>query len=264
MIRFLDKNDTEYIKQAKALWKKTFHDSDGFIEYYYKLYFHDNDFLLCWIEESRIISMLHTYPVSEGNLYAKLVAGVATDETYRNKGYARRLFEYLHSSDRSMSYIVQPQNDDLWKFYEKLGYKQLCTYYLLEHKNANINAAKKRIPPLLFLLDTLDDYKSSFDTALCKDILLTTYEASVGEGFFAYTDRAYAFCTEDGDTCRAMYVVGEYTNALLDDICAQTACPNIEILLAKPEKGAKPVPFNMIHTDRDTKTLGSIFSNLYY
>ena len=270
MIRFLTAKDHELIRQAKQLWKECFFDSDEFIKYYFSQRSSPCN-VLCNIKDGVLVSMLHAIPhnfSANGDMHsAILVAGVCTKEPYRGKGYAAELLDHLHENVKHDAFLLQTASADMFKFYEKFGYETLCTYYALTVENTLMRKTRQTLPDFALLANIHSCFVRNFDSDFCGSVAYienAMAECKTGASFLAYTDKAFALCSENDGTCEVMYVIGEYSDELKERICEQTDCRTVKILLSQAVAGAEPTPFNMIKTDIDLAEAGKILTNLYY
>lgn len=215
--------------------------------------------------------MLHALPyrisINGERRNAYLVAGVCTSACHRGNGYASELMTYLHENVRSDAFILQPVDAEMFGFYERLGYRQLCTYYTLTVENTAERTERQPVADFMHIAGLYTDFAERFDSDLCGGtgfIRNAIEECKTGEVFTAYTDTAFALCSESDGICDVMYVIGQYSEKLRDCICRQTDCRTVRILLSQYVDGAVCTPFNMIRTDMDMSLAGRVLTNLYY
>lgn len=119
-------------EQAVELYLSGFpDDSKEFAKEFIENFFNTN---CCYIEEDgKLISMLYMFDC-EFSLFGEkqpvsYVYAVVTHNEYRGKGYMRRLMEKakIKAKDKS-ALIIKPSNDELYSFYEKLGFKTAFYY----------------------------------------------------------------------------------------------------------------------------------------
>lgn len=112
----------------RRIWKQAFGDTDEMLDTFFSTGFSkDRCHYLC--ENSVPVSALYWFDCTlDGQRLAYLYA-VATEETHRNQGLARRLMEQTHSILQKKGYagaILVPGSKELFSLYEKLGYRTVC------------------------------------------------------------------------------------------------------------------------------------------
>jgi hypothetical protein len=129
------------------IWEKCFGDERDYIKMYLDNRFEiENMFVIH--EDGRPVSMASFLPVNifiKGEyVSARYVYAVATLPQYRNKGYASEILKYA-SQKYNEPLILQPENDELVKYYEKIGFvtgfkDSPCWVY--EHRACELMAAQ--------------------------------------------------------------------------------------------------------------------------
>jgi len=127
----------EDLEALKEIWRLCFSDDDSFIEFY----FQSRD----WIHETavltvdgRIVSMLTMIPVrmvdeDGAACSASMLYAIATHPDFRRRGFADRLigFSIQHLSSGGTEYtLLVPASKELFRYYEKLGYRN--AFYVRE------------------------------------------------------------------------------------------------------------------------------------
>lgn len=92
------------------------------------------------VENNRLISMLYMFDckvLKEGDsIPAFYVYAVVTDPEFRGKGYMRKLMDKAKDNAKEngkCALIIKPSNEDLFNFYEKLGFKTVFYFNEYEH-----------------------------------------------------------------------------------------------------------------------------------
>lgn len=266
MIRFLNENDEKLIQQAKCLWKEAFSDSDAFTEYYFSKR-SKPDCILCLIEDGELLSMLHVLPQKMsfgGRIYgAHLIAGVATQKCERRKGYAGALLEYAHGHITTDAFILQPANEGLIPFYEKYGYKTLCTYGFRTLQNdgsckgmryAGVTPTAERLFSIYYEnMRNFENYvyteRADFEKLLC--------EADESERKVLCTDSTFVV-TEGNEAL----LCGDITPDTERLILSNSEEGSVKVICPMGAFGGERITFNMIRTE--LKITGSVFSHLRY
>ena len=113
------------ITDLKALWQEAFRESgDGFFENGFS-----QDRFRRLYGKDGLAGAVYWFDVTwEGRKYA-YIYGLATAKAYRNQGYGKRLMNQTHQQLRRQGYagvILVPASRELFGYYEKLGYSDLC------------------------------------------------------------------------------------------------------------------------------------------
>ncbi len=74
-------------------------------------------------KDGDIVTICFAFPCKIKEQNALYIFALATDEDYKNRGYATELIEKIKSESDSIL-ILRPQNENLISFYEKLGFKK--------------------------------------------------------------------------------------------------------------------------------------------
>lgn len=137
---------SEIIRQMKLLWKKTFGDSDDYINLVFDTYF-DIDLVECEIVDGKVIASMMAIPYSfhanilENNIVNNIkleeftslqglyLCGLATDPEYRKGGIMSKMIEEIsvNANRRGYSFLfLIPADSDLVKYYQKRGFIESC------------------------------------------------------------------------------------------------------------------------------------------
>lgn len=122
----------------RALWKQAFGDPEETLDAFFATGFSPTRCNYTLIG-GRPVSALYWFDCSlDGKKLAYLYA-VATAESHRGRGLARRLIEDTHSRLAAQGYagaILVPGAPELISFYQKLGYREATTIRVLECERA--------------------------------------------------------------------------------------------------------------------------------
>ncbi len=134
---------------CKSIYHKNFGEADNTFED--KLF--DTCFKYCeYLEEDgRIVSMCFALPCKVEDKKALYIFAVATDENYRNKGFATKLLEKIKTKSDAVL-ILRPVDSKVTAFYEKLGFKQFT---------ATNEADNFSLTPCDDYLELAEDYKQT-------------------------------------------------------------------------------------------------------
>lgn len=124
----IDRPAAQQIHSLRDLWKQAFGDTDAFLDGFYAAGF-SRSRCRCLTSQGRVAAALYWFDCAwEGKRLAYLYA-VATDTAYRGQGLCRALMEDTHKHLQSAGYdgaILVPVSPELFRLYEKLGYRTCC------------------------------------------------------------------------------------------------------------------------------------------
>ena len=117
------------IADLRRIWQQAFGDSDETLDAFFAIGF-SPDRCHYLTEKDTVVSALYWFDCKlDGQKLAYLYA-VATDETHRGKGIARRLMTETHEILKEKGYagaILVPGTKELFEMYEKFGYQTVST-----------------------------------------------------------------------------------------------------------------------------------------
>ena len=117
------------IAELKKLWQEAFGDSEETLDAFFTHGFSEDRFL-CIQENGVPVCALYWFDCClQGHKLAYLYA-LATAKSHRGKGLASRLMAQAHTRLKEQGYagvILVPGSDDLFAFYEKMGYRAATT-----------------------------------------------------------------------------------------------------------------------------------------
>lgn len=148
MIRFAGDEDRNRIIE---LWTEAFGYDDFAIWFFDNIFDIKNVLVYEIVEENaeKIVAMLQRIPyIIKDFGEATYIYGACTDLKYRNKGIMRKLLAYSEAIDvaegKEAIFLV-PENEKLFDFYEKKGYKDYFYKYLRENVERPIVDLEKDI-----------------------------------------------------------------------------------------------------------------------
>lgn len=115
----------EDFETVKALWKTCFDDSPSFIQYYFQ-YKYKPENTLVLEADGRIVTALQLNPyilyLNNVGYPTRYIVGVATDPSYRRRGYMRKIMQYAMEwmESRYALSILMPANN---RYYTPFGYE---------------------------------------------------------------------------------------------------------------------------------------------
>lgn len=128
MIRYAEKSDYNEIFN---LWNNCFEEDFNFSKWYFKNKYNYKNTLL-YINDNKICSMIQQLPYKMSDIgNVNYIFGACTEKKYRNKGIMAELLNYSFKIDKLQKInasVLIPQENSLFGFYEKFGYK--VNFYL--------------------------------------------------------------------------------------------------------------------------------------
>lgn len=119
----------ETIQALRALWKEAFGDSDDLLDAFFERGY-SAERCFCARCEGQIVGALYWFDAEwEGQPVAYLYA-IATAESHRGRGICQALMSHTHAHLKAQGYraaMLVPGSASLFSFYEKLGYRTVCT-----------------------------------------------------------------------------------------------------------------------------------------
>ncbi len=141
MISLSDKNSNEMI-EIRQLWSDCFHDSEGFMNYYFNNIVKKNK-IVVMKENKKVVGMIHLNPYvfsKDGKRIIRTyyIVGVAVGEAYRREGRMKKMMEYV-AADMEEEHIPFVY---LWPkdvhYYESMGYKTVTNIDRVILKKENL------------------------------------------------------------------------------------------------------------------------------
>lgn len=117
------------VLSLKVLWQEAFGDSDEFVDSFFGAAF-DTERAHCVTVDGAVAAALYWFDCSYKGKRIAYIYAVAVAKAYRDKGFGSALMKDTHRHLASLGYkgaILVPGNEELFRFYEKLGYTT-CTY----------------------------------------------------------------------------------------------------------------------------------------
>lgn len=113
------------ITDLKKLWKQAFGDSDSFLDAFFSTGFSpDRCRYLC--QDGQLAAALYWFDCDLAGRKLAYFYAVATDKAFQNQGFCRKLMTQTHEHLQKAGYagaILVPGSKELFRFYEKLGYR---------------------------------------------------------------------------------------------------------------------------------------------
>lgn len=124
-----EKNNYKHIDKLKKLWCSSFDEKRKAVDLFFEKC---KDFTSIYsaIINENVVSMLYLVHAELNGKQAHYLCGAATERSYRNQGIMGSLIEYALKDSQSNGDVYSllfPANADLYSYYERFGYKSLCT-----------------------------------------------------------------------------------------------------------------------------------------
>lgn len=124
-----EKNKSEYIPLLKKLWLDCFEEKSEAVDLFFNRCLDFTSIYTASIED-KPVAMLYLVHSTLNGKKAHYLCCAATSRDYRNLGIMGRLIEYAMSDSRKNGDVYSllfPANEKLYGYYERFGYKPLCT-----------------------------------------------------------------------------------------------------------------------------------------
>lgn len=124
-----EKNKSEYIPLLKKLWLDCFEEKSEAVDLFFNRCLDFTSIYTASIGD-KPVAMLYLIHSTLNGKKAHYLCSAATSLDYRNLGIMGRLIEYAMSDSRKSGDIYSllfPANEKLYGYYERFGYKPLCT-----------------------------------------------------------------------------------------------------------------------------------------
>ena len=117
------------LHSLRVLWREAFGDSEDFLDLFFSTAF-DTERSRCVTVNGTIAAALYWFDCSYDEKRIAYLYAVATAKAHRGRGLCSALMEDMQRHAASLGYegvILVPGSSELFRFYEKLGYKT-CSY----------------------------------------------------------------------------------------------------------------------------------------
>ena len=124
-----EKNKSEYIPLLKKLWLDCFEEKSEAVDLFFNRCLDFTSIYTASIED-KPVAMLYLVHSTLNDKKAHYLCCAATSLDYRNLGIMGRLIEYAlkdSSKNGDVYSLLLPANEKLYGYYERFGYKPLCT-----------------------------------------------------------------------------------------------------------------------------------------
>ncbi len=229
-------------EQTKQLYLKTFtEENEKSADLLFDKFFVNNTLLK--MVDRRIVSLLFLIDASIDLTESAYIYGAATDENYRNRGLMRQLIDF--AALRFDALYLKPANDDLFEFYQNLGFK--TAFY----KNKIVGLANQNSLPIYEIKNTQELYK--IRDILSPEISVHLCDAALEyilENYTAVTDNPenpqnFALFTVEGNKVIVNEALSKTNpDAFLGELCYKYNCAEYEGFTV-----GEDIPCGMIKTE---------------
>ncbi len=245
MIKFAE---DKHKADIACVWEEAFGDSKEDILVYLNTLL---DYVLIFEEEDRVCGILTLLPVRIGKKQGRYVYAVATLKKHRGRGISTALLdfakEYISRQGEEFLVLV-PQNDGLFEFYKKRGFKTVCN---IVRKEALVpHNIKREFSVEKLSADQYYDFrnkllKSTDFVEWGKDILRFVKDMYNGE-FCVVKEKCaevgIAFCFVHDNTLHIKELLGN-EDCMLAALSAEFGASSIKYSIA----GEKGMPYAMMY-----------------
>lgn len=124
-----EKNKFEYIPILKNLWLDSFGEKSEAVDLFFNQCIDFTTIYTASIEEKTVAMLFLVHSTLNGK-NAHYLCSAATSSEYRNLGIMGKLIEFALEDSRKNGDVYSllfPANEKLYSYYERFGYKPLCT-----------------------------------------------------------------------------------------------------------------------------------------
>lgn len=200
-------------EQIIDLWSSAFGDKTEDVKRYLETLF---KYFLVYEEDGIVKGMLSVLPVSFSGKKGGYIYAVTTHKCYRGQGICNKLMECV-KADKSYDFLVlKPQNDGLFEFYGKMGFKKVAC---LSKKELCIGETKKEYQ-LKEL--TAQEYEIARNTYFDEEIIkwdsnmLSFAKDMYGGGFYAVE--------KDGESLGLAFLYKDKNVVMIKELLAENEC----------------------------------------
>lgn len=121
-------------EQVKSLWKRCFHDSEAFVDFYFAERYNDAVSRTLY-HEGKVVAALQAipYPMTfyGDTIATAYISGACTDPDYRSRGYMAQLLDKTHRQMFDEGILLStliPAEESLKNYYGRFGYADCFGY----------------------------------------------------------------------------------------------------------------------------------------
>ena len=267
-IRFPLESDYENLK---ALWKTSFDDSKESLDYFFQNTASPERVLAAFKEGKPVsaLYMLESEIIKDNKAYsAYYIYAVCTHPDYRGKGLMKSLFDELFkvAKGRGIDYLfLVPEEEYLFKIYEKLGFKTGFSYSqknLLKRDINNIKKLKTQNLTYKKYREIIESNLSSVPVAVLQESTFNSFFNSVsGEvRTVSVEDEGYALYEETEKELTIFELFGN-EKSLLNAVFQNT---EKEEIMYRHISNENPIPYGMYYKLTDSPEIQNGFFGIPY
>lgn len=143
----IDRPGFEDIVGLKSLWREAFGDSDEFINSFFDTAF-SPERSLAVMENGEVLAALYWFDCSLKERKIAYVYAVAVAKVHRGQGIGKELLKSAHRRLSDLGYagaMLVPGDKELFRFYEKLGYRKAGYKSKISRSASSVNVEIRRI-----------------------------------------------------------------------------------------------------------------------
>ncbi len=129
------------LPEIKKIFQVSFNETDESTNFFFDNKFNLDNCIVCIVDE-KVVSSLNIFDCKiQGNTENKkcvYIYGAATHPAYRNNGYMSKLIDFSNNFAFMRGYqysILLPENENLYKYYSRLGYFKFFKIKNVEFNN---------------------------------------------------------------------------------------------------------------------------------
>lgn len=194
-------------EQMVTLWSYAFGDKAESVEKFLDKIF---KYFLVYEEDGIVKGMLSVLPVTFYGKNGGYIYAVTTHKKFRGQGICSKLMETVKADKKYNFLVLKPQNDNLFEFYEKMGFKKVSQ--LEKEKNY---AKKVKKSEYKFKILSAEEYETARNSYFGENIIkwdsrMLSYAKDMYNGnFYAIDDGknfgcAFAYCDENTAVIKEM------------------------------------------------------------
>lgn len=240
-----EKNKFEYIPILKNLWLDSFGEKSEAVDLFFNQCIDFTTIYTASIEEKTVAMLFLVHSTLNGK-NAHYLCSAATSIEYRNLGIMGKLIEFALEDSRKNGDVYSllfPANDTLYSYYERFGYKPLCTV-----KNAVFSREELRQFSLNNQINSTDETSYNYEELqkVClKDnfLLQNNNFISFASDYYSLYDcktvksnNCFALVEEENGIAEVFYSIYESFGSLAQALLKNTTAKLFEFTVKADDK----------------------------
>lgn len=240
-----EKNKFEYIPILKNLWLDSFGEKSEAVDLFFNQCIDFTTIYTASIEEKTVAMLFLVHSTLNGK-NAHYLCSAATSSEYRNLGIMGKLIEFALEDSRKNGDVYSllfPANDTLYSYYERFGYKPLCTV-----KNAVFSREELRQFSLNNQINSTDETSYNYEELqkVClKDnfLLQNNNFISFASDYYSLYDcktvksnNCFALVEEENGIAEVFYSIYESFGSLAQALLKNTTAKLFEFTVKADDK----------------------------